>query len=88
MDAALEAWWRRTQAAMMEILYRHDPDGIGSSVGAPDDEYFDAVTDLAQRLLKVEPGGDPQVAVLAQWPHAHPRMVEELVRQWSRPPAL
>ncbi len=33
MDAELEAWWKRTQGSMTEILYRHDPDGIGSSVG-------------------------------------------------------
>ena len=83
----LDQWWSRNHGALMEILYRHDPDGMGASVGAPDDEYFDAATTL-MRALRDRPSEDgPGEVVLEVWPQASPEMLADIEAAWERPPS-
>ena len=78
---ARNASWKRLQSTLSRALHEHDPDGMGSSFGAPDDEYDDRAIDLIRSLQ-----GNPEVesAVRALWPNASARLVANVADAWTR----
>ncbi len=85
-DRQLRRWWDRVHGALMEVLYRHDPDGMGSSVGAPDDEYSDVATGLMRQLLDRVATANAQQVALERWPAASPEMLADIEAAWAPPP--
>jgi len=70
----------------MDVLYRLDPDGMGSSVGAPDDEYFDVAIVLMRQLLDRGATANTQQVALERWPAASPEMLADIEAAWVSPP--
>jgi hypothetical protein len=62
----------------MKILYDHDPDGIGSSIDAPPDEYHDLVVRLLQSLRSAGTREQAARAVTAIFPAGSEPLVEAL----------
>ena len=85
-DAQLKHWWDDVHSAFMEILYRHDPLDMGSTVGAPDDEYFDEATRTIRSLLDLSAEWGLREAIASCWPDADDAMVDELEGAWRPPP--
>jgi len=86
-DAKLRQWWEGVHSAYAEILYRHDPLHMGSSVGAPDDEYFDEATRTIRTALDLSEDGGLRQALESRWPGSDPAMLDELVSAWRPPPS-
>lgn len=86
-DTQLKRWWEDVHSAYAEILYRHDPLHMGSSVGAPDDEYFDEATRTIRSVLDLSEEWGLRQAIESRWPGSDPAMLEELVSAWRPPPS-
>ncbi|MDP3984891.1 MAG: hypothetical protein Q8Q52_07820 [Acidimicrobiia bacterium] len=85
-DAELKHWWDDVHSAFMEILYRYDPLDMGSTVGAPDDEYFDEATGTIRSLLDLSDEWGRREAIASRWPGAGDAMLNELEAAWRPPP--
>lgn len=84
-DPQLKKWWEIVHTAFSEILYRYDPLDMGSTVGAPDDEYFDEATRTIRALLDLSDEFGVREAIASRWPGADDAMLDELEAAW-RPP--
>jgi hypothetical protein len=84
----LGQWWKGIHTAFMEILYRHDPLGTGSTVGAPDDEYFDEATRTIRSVLDLSEEWGLRQAIESRWPGADAAMLDELEAVWRPPPKV
>ena len=80
-------WWDGVHEAFTGILWRHDPDGMGSSVGAPDDEYSDIAVSLMRQLLDKSEAQTVRDVVITKWPTWSPEMVAEIEGAWLPLPA-
>lgn len=83
-DEARSQAWVELRDDLSRVLYEYDPEGMGSSVGAPDDEYDDGAVALI-RLLQGRPASasvDPAVRDL--WPSATDELVDAVRRRWGR----
>jgi hypothetical protein len=76
-------WWRATRSSLSRVLYERDPDGMGSSVMGPEDEYDDLAVRLFRALLDMPEEGGASGAVRGIWPDADDQMVEEIERVWT-----
>lgn len=85
-DAQLKQWWDDVHGAFMEILYRHDPLDMGSTVGAPDDEYFDEATRTIRSMLDLSEEWGLSQSITSRWPGADAAMLDELLAAWRPPP--
>lgn len=85
-DPQLRQWWDDVQSTFTEILYRYDPLDMGSTVGAPDDEYFDEATRTIRSLLDLSDEWGVSQAIASRWPGADAAMVDELAAAWRPPP--
>lgn len=77
------AAWVKVQQELSRLLYEHDPEGMGSSVGAPTDEYDDGATELIRQIKRPEVGS-PDVAVRQLWPGATDDLVAAVREVWER----
>jgi hypothetical protein len=82
----LGRWWKDVHSAFMEILYRYDPLDMGSTVGAPDDEYFDEATRTIRSVLDLSEEWGLRQAIESRWPGADAAMLDELEAVWRPPP--
>jgi hypothetical protein len=57
---------------------------MGSSVGAPHDEYDDGAVDLIRALNHRSPGTPVEKTVRTLWPNASDRLVAEVSEAWAR----
>lgn len=80
---AREMAWSEAQHALSHILYEHDPEGMGSTVGAPEDEYDDGAIALLRRLGQLESQSMPSL-VYEFWPTASDELVDALAEAWNR----
>lgn len=85
-ETQLQQWWSDVHGAFMEILYRHDPLDMGSTVGAPDDEYFDEATRTIRSALDLREEWGFRQAIASRWPDVPAVMLDELVAAWRNPP--
>lgn len=83
----LKQWWQDVHSAFVEILHRHDPLYMGSTVGAPDDEYFDEATRTIRSVLDLSDEWGLRQALESRWPGAESSMLDELVSAWRPPPS-
>ncbi len=70
----------------MEILHLYDPLDMGSTVSAPDDEYFDEATRTIRAVLDLGDAFGPRESIASCWPGAGDEMLDELVAAWRSPP--
>lgn len=82
----LGEWWKDIHSAFMEILYRYDPLGTGSTVAAPEDEYFDEATRTIRSVLDLAQEWGLRQAIGSRWPGADAAMLDELETAWRPPP--
>jgi hypothetical protein len=85
-DPRLKQWWDDVHSAFMEILYRHDPLDMGSTVGAPGDEYFDEATRTIRSVLDLSDEWGLSQALASRWPGVEAEMIDELAAAWRQPP--
>lgn len=85
-DLQLSQWWDDVHGAFMEILFRHDPLDMGSTVGAPDDEYFDEATRTLRSVLDLSENWGVSQAIASRWPGADAAMLDDLLAAWRPPP--
>jgi hypothetical protein len=64
---------------LMKILYDLDPEGIGSSIDAPFDEYRDLATLLVPRLSRAKTSSGAAEEVRKLVPTAEPALIEALL---------
>lgn len=85
-DRQAKQWWDDVHSAFMEILYRYDPLDMGSTVGAPDDEYFDEATRTIRSVLDLSEEWGLRQALESRWPGTGSAMLDELEAAWRPPP--
>ncbi len=71
------------QSRFERLLYDYDPDGMGSTVGAPLDEYSDVATCLIRALRDREVGVEFAEAVWDVIPGATVELVDEVKTTWN-----
>jgi hypothetical protein len=64
---------------VMRIFYDLDPEGIGSSVDAPFDEYRDLATLLVPRLSRAKTSSEADEEIRKLGPTAEPALIEALL---------
>lgn len=64
---------------IMRILYDVDPEGIGSSIDAPFDEYRDLATLLVPRLSRAKTPSEADEEIRKLVPTAEPALIEALL---------
>lgn len=77
---------RRYEAVRAEferLLYDYDPDGMGSTVGAPLDEYSDFAVSLMRALRDRAPDVSVAEAIRHAVPGATSELVAEIEKLWS-----
>lgn len=84
-DSQRKQWWDEVHGRFMEILYRYDPLDMGSTVGAPDDEYVDEATRTLRSVLDSSDEWGLRQAIASRWPGAEAAMVDELAAAWRHP---
>lgn len=82
-NAQLRAW-EELQRELQAVLYESDPDRMGATVGAPDDEYYDAAVDVIRSLRDRLPHQSVADVVRDVWPEADPELVLAVERAWAR----
>jgi hypothetical protein len=65
-------------------LYEHDPESMGSSVGAPDNEYDDDAIELIRGLAQRRSTGSVTGVVRDLWPEAGDDLVASAEQAWRR----
>lgn len=82
-DHRLKAW-RAVVTRFEALLYEHDPDGMGASVGAPLDEYSDVAASLV-RALRDRPTEDEFAdTVRSIVPSARQTLTSDLELVWNQ----
>jgi len=71
------------QSGFEVLLYDYDPDGMGSTVGAPLDEYIDVATSLIRALRDREVCLDFAEAVRDVIPGATAELVAKIEMAWD-----
>ncbi|HEX9696349.1 MAG TPA: hypothetical protein VGB64_08545 [Actinomycetota bacterium] len=65
------------------LLYDYDPEGMGSTVAAPLDEYSDVATTLIRALRDHDTEAPLSVAIYEIVPGATNELVTEIERAWA-----
>ncbi len=71
------------KTALEKLLYEYDPDGMGSTVGAPLDEYSDAAVTLMRALRDRRPDVPITEAVRDAVPGATNELIAEIEKRWN-----
>jgi hypothetical protein len=66
------------------LLYDHDPDGMGATVGAPVDEYSDMATRLIRALRDSEFGVGSVEVIRGVIPTAKLELIAEIESAWNQ----
>lgn len=80
LTRAYEALRQELQA----ILYEEDPEGMGSSVGAPPDEYAEEAAALIPMLQGSASEGEIAAVLHKKFGSAQRALVERVHRAWSQ----
>lgn len=78
---AVATRWKQAVKRISAALYNEDPEGMGSSVGSPDDEYDDAAIH-AMRLLRDRKSGTAATALHAEWPSLSGETIRTITLEW------
>jgi hypothetical protein len=79
-EQQVTAAYLRLIQRFMAILYEEDPEGFGSTIGAPRDEYSNEAAKLAAELRQNQ--GNIHAA-LAVWPSSSERLIERITSAWD-----
>lgn len=82
-DACSHAW-EELRDELSRALYEYDPESMGSSVGAPDDEYEEGATDLIRGLRQRRSTGLVAEVVRDLWPEAGNDLIAAVEQAWHR----
>jgi hypothetical protein len=80
--AELRLAYDDTKARLMEILYEEDPDGMGSTIGAPLDEYSAEVAHLMVALRGAETESEVKDVLTRSFEHVSDRLVLRVHETW------
>lgn len=70
--------WERLHHGLVRALYEADPEGMGSSVYSPDDEYSSEAVALI-RALRDRRAKTVRAVVLEAWPNARSDLIDAIV---------
>jgi len=76
--------WKVLHRELQAILYESDPGWMGSTVGAPDDEYFDDAINLIRSLKELGPQESVADVVRTLWPEADSDLISAIEQAWAR----
>lgn len=76
--------WEELREELSRALYEYDPESMGSSVGAPDDEYDEGATQLIRDLRRWRSTGLVAQVVRDLWPEASDDLVAAVDQAWHR----
>lgn len=76
-------WFSAIHAQISRVLYDYDPDGMGSTVHAPLDEYDDVATSLLRALSSAGDSADLGTVVLEVIPGASKELVQTVLALWA-----
>jgi len=82
-NASLQAW-EELRDELSRALYEHDPEGMGSSVGAPANEYDKGAIELIRGLGGRRSTGSVTGVVRDLWPEAGDDLVARVEQAWLR----
>lgn len=71
-------------AELSDIFYNEDPDGMGVTAGAPDDEYSPEVSRLIPRLQGVRDRKAVAGVVRQMFPTAGESLINRVFDAWAR----
>lgn len=74
--------YRVAHARLMSILYEEDPDGMGATVGAPEDEYAQPATLLMIALNDASTPEKARRAVTDMYPDATEKLLTDALEVW------
>lgn len=74
--------WQGLRDDLSRALYEYDPEGMGSSVGAPDDEYDGGAIDLIRGLQGQRSRESVAQVVRGLWPEATDELVTVVEQTW------
>jgi hypothetical protein len=82
-------WKRRMSKAYLLLhrevsaaLYEEDPEGFGSTIGSPEDEYETEAARLIASISQLE--GDVAAAVASNFSQAPERLIQRVEAAWRR----
>jgi hypothetical protein len=78
----LKAAYAAAHQRLTSILYRVDPEGMGRSVGAPDDEYSHVATRLMTGLKDAATVEDVRAAITAMYLDAADELIDQVLEVW------
>jgi hypothetical protein len=78
----LKAAYGDAHQRLMRVLYIADPEHMGRSVGAPEDEYSDVATRLMTSLRGATTADQARAATLAMYPNATEDLIKEVTEVW------
>ncbi len=82
-EERLSAAYTTLHAKLSEILYNEDPDGMGVTVGAPDDEYSREASNLIRWLQDVRERDAAATVVQEMFPAARDSLVDKVFEAWT-----
>jgi hypothetical protein len=71
--------WHALVRQVSDLLYHHDPDGMGSSVGAPSDEYDGIAVSLLRQIRDRPKGQDIGEAIRGMYPDAAQDLIDAVI---------
>lgn len=78
----LKSAYAAAQQRLMRVLHQEDPDGMGSSVGAPQNEYSQAAARLLTSLRDATTNEQARSATTAMYPDASDGLVNRVIDVW------
>ena len=78
----LRAAYSAAHERLTMVLYSVDPEGIGRSVGAPEDEYSQVATRLMTALGTAATDGHVRAATAAIYPDATHDLIHQVIDVW------
>lgn len=75
--------YRTFHNRVMKLLYEADPGGMGSTVGAPADEYSEEATKLIAGLKRAKTIGEVRRLVVSMFPESNEELVSKIYSLWA-----
>lgn len=85
-DKDLKRAYEKRLEAIARILYDLDPDGIGRSIDAPEDEYSEPASRLLPRLWAAKNVSDAAQEIARLFPTAEQALIDALWKARQRIP--
>ena len=82
-EERLSKAYTKLHAQLCEIFYNEDPDGMGVSAGAPDDEYSPEVSNLIPRLRDLSDREAVARVVREIFPKASDSLTDQVFDAWT-----